>query len=328
MNVVTEISNHDSIREIGVITTEIKTIVRQSRIVCLFYAVEIGKRLKEAKDFLAHGEWGEWLKNEVEFSQSSAQNFMKLYDEYGSEDFILSNSQTFVNLPYSKALQLLAIPKDERESFAEEVGAEDLSVKELKEAIKERDEAKAREKELADKFAEYKAASDDVSKKDDEIAQLRDTLATCQREYEATKANELTLSEKLKAAQKDPKISPATLKKLKTEAEAAAKKAAENDNKKAIEDLQKKLEEAQADKAAAELAASQAKQKLEVAENKLKVADPEVSAFKALLSSFQNTASELLQIIAKMRDHDSETADKLMLALKTFVSSVVDEGGC
>ena len=92
-------------REIGVITSEIKTLCRQSQVMVLTFAVEIGKRLKEAKESLPHGEWGDWLKNEVEFSQSSANNFMKLYEEYGSTQFSFlmtdANSQMFANLPYS-----------------------------------------------------------------------------------------------------------------------------------------------------------------------------------------------------------------------------------
>lgn len=47
-----------SVREIGVITSEIKDICRQARSMALMYAVEIGRRLTEAKEILPHGEWG------------------------------------------------------------------------------------------------------------------------------------------------------------------------------------------------------------------------------------------------------------------------------
>ena len=163
-NAVAEIKKESApAREIGIITAEIKDLCRQAQTMALLYAVEIGRRLDEAKRALPYGKWGEWLKNEVEFSQSSANNFMKLYEEYGAAQISIFgasvDSQTFANLPYSKALQLLAVPRDEREAFAEEVGAADLSVKELKAAIEERDrakkeaeEAKAREEELADKL--------------------------------------------------------------------------------------------------------------------------------------------------------------------------------
>ena len=123
-NAVAEIKKESApAREIGIITAEIKDLCRQAQTMALLYAVEIGRRLDEAKRALPYGKWGEWLKNEVEFSQSSANNFMKLYEEYGAAQISIFgasvDSQTFANLPYSKALQLLAVPRDEREAVAE-----------------------------------------------------------------------------------------------------------------------------------------------------------------------------------------------------------------
>ena len=129
-------------REIGTITAEIWELRHQAQCMALHYAVEIGRRLDEAKRALKHGEWGDWLQNEVEFSKSSAYNFMKLYYEYGSCEALLSgeesNFQSIGNLPYSKALLLLAIPSEEREEFAEQVHADSLSASELKRAIADR----------------------------------------------------------------------------------------------------------------------------------------------------------------------------------------------
>lgn len=63
-------------RDIQTVTTEIRTLHRQAQGMILNYAIEIGWRLKEAKSLLEHGEWGEWLENEVDFSRSTANNFM------------------------------------------------------------------------------------------------------------------------------------------------------------------------------------------------------------------------------------------------------------
>ena len=71
------------VREIEVVTAEIKEIKRQAQNMALMYAIEIGRRLVEAKSVLPHGKWGEWLKCEVNFSQATANNFMKLFEEYG-----------------------------------------------------------------------------------------------------------------------------------------------------------------------------------------------------------------------------------------------------
>ena len=89
-------------RDIGVITMEIKTLHRQAQQVVLGYAIEIGRRLREAKEQLPHGRWGDWLKTEVEFSQSTANNFMRIFDEYGANQFSLfgmeAKSQALGNL--------------------------------------------------------------------------------------------------------------------------------------------------------------------------------------------------------------------------------------
>ena len=106
-------------RDIDTVTGEIITICKQAQTMALMYAIEIGRRLKEAKSLLPHGEWGNWLKERVEFSPSTAQNFMKIFDEYGTEQISLfgdkANTQTLGNLPYTKALRLLSLPAEERE---------------------------------------------------------------------------------------------------------------------------------------------------------------------------------------------------------------------
>lgn len=105
--------------------------------------VAIGQALIEAKAQLSHGEWGAWLRDRVEFSQSSANNFMAIARE-------ISQDSPLAQLPYTKVLALLAVPEGEREQFAEEIGAEDKSAAEIRRLIAERDEArKAEERALA-----------------------------------------------------------------------------------------------------------------------------------------------------------------------------------
>ena len=91
--------------------------------------------LAEAKEMIPYGKWGEWLEKEVEFSQSTATNYMRLFEEYGAAQISIFgarvDSQTFARLPYSKALHLLAVPKEEREDFAKEVDVDSLSVSQL-----------------------------------------------------------------------------------------------------------------------------------------------------------------------------------------------------
>ena len=333
-NAVAEIKKESApAREIGIITAEIKDLCRQAQTMALLYAVEIGRRLDEAKRALPYGKWGEWLKNEVEFSQSSANNFMKLYEEYGAAQISIFgasvDSQTFANLPYSKALQLLAVPRDEREAFAEEVGAADLSVKELRAAIEERDkarreaeEAKEREEELADKLAEAESAAALSAEKEAEAKALRGKLEAMAGELERAKNNASTLREQLKRAEADPKIPKAKLEQIRKEAEEAARAEAEAKAKTDLEAAKERATTAEADAITARLAAKQAEERLAEAQKKLKTASPEVTAFKALFDSVQGTAAKLRVMIEKIRENDPETADKLAAALKAFGASL------
>ena len=61
-------------RTIEVITGEILDAKRAGGEAIL----TIGRCLIEAKDMLSHGEWRSWLEEQVEFSERSAQRFMRL----------------------------------------------------------------------------------------------------------------------------------------------------------------------------------------------------------------------------------------------------------
>lgn len=133
-------------RTVETVTLEIRTLQRQAQQIMLGYAVEIGRRLEEVKAILPHGQWGDYLKNEVDYSQSTANNFMRIYREYGAAQQSLfggeAKSQAFANLTYTKALRLLAIPnEEEREQFMAEHDVEGMSNRELDKALKEREEA-------------------------------------------------------------------------------------------------------------------------------------------------------------------------------------------
>ena len=122
--------------------------------------LEIGRRLKEAKALLSHGEWLPWLSEKVEFSERSAQNFMRLADAY-------QNPQTLADLGASKALVLLALSPVERDEFLSEKhdvrGAEktvpEMSARELEEAIRQRKIAELKAEETARELNRQKEAT-------------------------------------------------------------------------------------------------------------------------------------------------------------------------
>lgn len=317
-------------REIGVITSEIKDICRQAQSMALMYAVEIGRRLTEAKEVLPHGEWGEWLKNEVEFSQRSANNFMKLFQEYGSSQLSFFsfnlNSQTFANLPYSKALALLAIPEEEREEFAEEVKVDELSVKELQEAIKERDLAKkqleeisAERDELTKSLRAEQASAKSLAK------EAREALNKADEMKEKVSKSEGKLKElrkELKEAKENPTVSDEVLQKIRAESEETVRKELEEASQKAMSEVQEKISAAEQRADAAENAKKEAEGFTEDLRKKLKLANPKVTVFKTLFENLQETYAKLQVMYNEIIDESPELAKGLQAALDSFKDSI------
>ena len=112
------------------IATEIRVIVQQARTMMAAAVIEVGKRLIEAQELVPHGEWGEYVTHSCGFSQRTAQAYMQLAANS-------ANAQTIADLPYSKALALLALPEGKIEEFRAEHPVEDVSVRELKKQIAE-----------------------------------------------------------------------------------------------------------------------------------------------------------------------------------------------
>lgn len=67
MNELTQVK-----KDPAILAVEIRSLQQQARIVVMSYAVEIGRRLCEAKAVVPHGEWTSWLEEKVQFSQSTA----------------------------------------------------------------------------------------------------------------------------------------------------------------------------------------------------------------------------------------------------------------
>ena len=112
------------------IATEIRVILHQTRTMMAAAVIEIGKRLIEAQQLVPHGEWCKYVTHSCGFSQRTAQTYMQLAANP-------ANAQTIADLPYSKALALLALPEGKIEEFRAEHPVEDVSVRELKRQIAE-----------------------------------------------------------------------------------------------------------------------------------------------------------------------------------------------
>lgn len=313
-------------RDIAVITQEIQELCHQAKTMLLMYAVEIGRRLVEAKEVLPHGEWGKWIKENTEFSQSTANNYMKLFDEYGASQMTIFgavvNSQTLGNLPYSKALALLAVDADEREEFAEEVGAENLSVKELENAIRERDAERARRAELEEKLVETETARNEYAAAAHEAAELTAKVKELEAKLEKEKGDKQILKNKLSIAKDNPKIPQSKLDEIKRAAEEEAKKEISEQTAKELEEARAALDAAKEAESAANIAKREAEERLAEAQMRLKTASPELNAFKILFEAFQEAGHKCRRQIEKIKEGDPETAQKLMNAMASFADSI------
>lgn len=255
-----------AVRTPETVGAEIRNLTSAARYLNVYYAVEIGRRLTEAKEMIAHGEWLNWLKTETEFSQPTASRFMRVYAEYGADQGNLFGAETkystLNNLSVSNALRLLAVPEEEREEFALEVDAEHLSTKELEEAIRERDEAKmalqatAEELEEVQRLADEETARADASEK--LRAELADKVAGKNMEIEAAKKKIAELeSRPIDVAVQEP--DPDEIERRASEIAQAAGAEAE-----------KQIRQLQADKAAAEAQVKAAEEKAKAERDKLR----------------------------------------------------------
>ena len=226
-------------RTIGMVTQEVNQLTAQAQRLILGHAIEIGRRLTEAKQMLSHGEWGKWLKEEIHYSKSSANNMMRIFDAYGSTQMGLfgpeANSQTFGDLEYSKALALLSVPAEEREQFAQEVDAEHISVRQLKAAIQERDAA---QKQAAEAAAEWELAKEALREKEKAIQLANQRLEASAAEVDSLrKENEQLRQRPVEVAVEQIDAVPEQLKAAEEKGRVAAEEA-----------LRTELEKAQADR--------------------------------------------------------------------------------
>lgn len=146
------------------LATEINTIKRQTQSIMMTASIEIGRRLVEAKAAVGHGGWEAWLKENVNYSQRTASNLIKVFQEYGTGQQRLfgkeANPQALADLSYTQAVALLGIrDRDARADFLEEHDVAAMTTRELEQAIKERDAAR---KEVAEAREKYKEQEEEI----------------------------------------------------------------------------------------------------------------------------------------------------------------------
>ena len=278
------------VRTIETITGDILEAKRQGGEAIL----TIGRCLIEAKEMLSHGEWRSWLEERVEFSERSAQRFMRLAREW-------SNPTTLSDLGASKALMLLALPEGERERFVEDHNVIDMSARQLEQAIRDRDEARqAAEAAKADAAAAEQAAQA-VARLEAQLAELKEQPVEVAVE---TVVDQAAIDKAREEAQVAVSIMQAKLDKARYEKERA--EARQKNAEEALEQVRLQLEEhARAEKKAA------------------LGADKDVAQFEVLFDQGKDLANKMRGMLLKARGREDQAAAQGMAkALRALAEAI------
>ena len=310
------------------IALEINVIKRRLAQETMLAAVEIGRLLVKAKEKVPHGMWGDWLEENVAYSQSTANNLMRLYREYGDQeqiDFFAENRmEIFGNLSQSQAVALLGMPYEKRKEFVETHDMSETSVRDI-------------EAEVAAMKAELEAERDAVIEERDKLgSELMETKAKLGATENALESAKLTVTE-LKNGSEAARI--------KAELDSYMKSHGESANKwhKEREELERQLAEARAaseqvtihdeidaDKRAeieAQVAATY-EQKLAAlrkeSENKIMAAgNPAVIEVNILFGELQDTYARISALLVEVEATAPDVAAKLKTALEAGIKKMV-----
>lgn len=196
-------------RTLPVIASEIFFIESQVARTALEGAIQIGLKLKEAKEQVEHGQWEKWCHENLNYSKSKTEKLMRIAAEYGDENSIYAKTYTCTDLSVSKALSLLQVPEEEVKNFSENNDVESMTVKELNDKIKALEsEKEMRAVEVNVLTEEYEkrltAADEELEHIKNELTELQDStadpdaLADLEAKLEKAKEKEKKLKEEMK----------------------------------------------------------------------------------------------------------------------------------
>lgn len=302
--------NSEIARDAFVIAREINYIKERTKRQVLSASIEIGEKLCEAKALVPHGEWEAWLKENVAYSQSTANNLMRICREYGDIQIGLltgkAPSEVFGELTYTQAVVLLGLPMDERMALAEEKDVAGMSSRELEREIAARKAAQERADTLSKTLQSERNAQTALNEK---IAELEKTIGQMRAEAEAPAQADIEEyilredadSSRIAAVEAARKEAAAELQKAKEAAETASARA---------EKLKAELEDAAAaGKAEAEKAYSKAladaEAKARTLEEKLQsAASPAVQKFAIYFEELKRVFGQIMDLLDEAEERD------------------------
>ena len=314
-------SNIAAVRDIDTITQEILDLKKVAGGAIL----DIGRRLMEAKEQLAHGEWLPWLNEQVEFSERTAQNFMRLAREW-------TNPQTLADLGISKALTMLALPAEAREQFTADHDVAAMSTRELEKVIRERDVAQNKvddlEAGMEDLREDLERAESKALSAVEETRYYTKQVERLERELKELKNRPVEVAVEVDQKAIDNAVRDAA-------AELQAKWDAEKQAKaEEMAKLEEQLTQARSAKEKADQELAAARKDLETAQTKLSeatnaqptditVREKEMAEFGVYFNLAQENANKMRGVLLKTKSRgDEETAKKVEKAMKALAEAI------
>ena len=220
-------------------------------------------------------------------------------------------------------MTLLALPAEEREQFVEDHNVIDMSARQLKEAIRERDEArKAAETAKADASAAEQARA----KMAEDMRTTQNLLESARADADSAGSRARALEEKLRMLQERPVevavetvVDPEALEKARAEAvaEMQAKLDKAREAKKRAEDRQKIAEDA------LEQVRLQLEEQAKAEKKAALGADKDVAQFEVLFNQGQELANKMRGLLLKARCREDPSAAQGMEKALTALAEAV-----
>ncbi|MGN1414033.1 MAG: DUF3102 domain-containing protein [Anaerovoracaceae bacterium] len=292
----------------------------------LMMAAQAGQRLNVIKSRLAHGQWEDWAKSNLQFSVRKANRMMDFAEKMKDENSIFSNPTTLSDLGISKVWALLAAPEEVAEEIIKNPNATEMSVREFQDEIRRLKEEnaglKAKGEETADQLD---AAGDKLVEAEKQIKELEaeiqiykeapvkseeseKEIARLQAELE--KAHAAAEKEK-KKAEKEKEESRKLQESLETEKQKAAEEAAQF----AVEKANAKFEEDNRMLIESNRQAAEEIDRLQ----RMQENSQEVAEFKVHSDQLQASFLKCLSCTQKV---DGQLAENMKTALRTVMEQL------
>ena len=302
-------------RSSNTIAAEIVAIANQAKQMAVMSAIEIGKRLEEAKAMVGHGEWGAFVERECLLSHRSANNCMKLFREWRDNP----NSQALANISYTNAVRLLSMPEEDREELMQEYDVTQMSSRQLDEVIKERNELNAERVVSAARIRDLEQQLLDAEQRASSAKSSEDAWRA---EIDKLKAAATKAQNQAQYLRDNPTIPKAMKDKLVSDAKAQAAKETEKKLQAQLDAANKSAQEAALARVAAEKDAQSAREQLSAVQKQARFSNPDAAAINVLFEQVQSDFNRINGHLMKLSAADPEQGAKFKNAIKVLVEEM------